>query len=181
MEEATKVLTEEHEGIKRVLALIERAQEKLKGGQTLPENFLPEILDFIKTFADTCHHGKEEGVLFPLLEKRGIPKDGGPIGMMLIEHDMGRNFVKKARDESQKRHIKEALNYLLDYAYLLQGHIDKENTILYPMGNQLLTNQDQEYLRKEFDKVESEKIGQGRHEAYHAMIEKWEKVLENNR
>ena len=177
MEEATKILNEEHEGIKRVLALIEKARERVEKGQSLPLAFIPEVLDFIKTFADTCHHGKEEGVLFPLLEKRGIPKENGPIGMMLMEHNTGRDNVKTAGEAFQNGEIKESLDHLLDYANLLYGHIDKENNILYPMGNEVLTPADQEYLKKEFDKVEREKIGPGRHEAYHQMIEKWEKTL----
>src|SRR3990170_7408867 len=97
MPEVTQILTEEHQGIKRVLALIEKAQERAAKGLPVSGDFLPEILDFIKTFADTCHHGKEEGVLFPLLEKRGIPKENGPIQMMLYDHDLGRDFVKSAR------------------------------------------------------------------------------------
>lgn len=175
--EAIQILSEEHEGIKRVLALIEKAQAKAENGQSLPPEFLPEILDFIKTFADTCHHGKEEGVLFPLIEKRGIPKDGGPIGMMLVEHDMGRGFVKEAAGALQKGNTKKAVESLLQYADLLYSHIDKEDSILYPMGNSVLTAQDQEYLKNEFERVEKEKIGPGRHEAYHQMIEKWEKNL----
>ncbi|MDP3998532.1 MAG: hemerythrin domain-containing protein [bacterium] len=177
MEEATKILSEEHEGIKRVLALIEKAREKVEKKQNLPINFIPEILDFIKTFADTCHHGKEEGVLFPLLEKRGIPKDGGPIGMMLMEHDMGRDHVKAAAESYQQGGIVESLDHLSNYGQLLQAHIDKEDNILYPMGNEVLNSKDQEYLKNEFEKVEREKIGPGRHEAYHKMIEKWGKTL----
>lgn len=177
MEVATKALTEEHEGIRRVLSLIRKAQEKFEEGQAIPDNFLPEVLDFIKTFADTCHHGKEEGVLFPLLEERGMPKEEGPIGMMLMEHDLGRSFVKEAADALQKGETKKALDNLSQYADLLWEHIDKENNILYPMGNEVLSPKDQDYLKKEFNKVESEKIGPGRHEAYHSMIEKWEKDL----
>lgn len=177
MEEATNILKEEHEGIKRVLSLIAKAQEKADNGQNLPDNFLKEILDFIKVFADTCHHGKEEGVLFPLLEKRGIPKDGGPIGMMLMEHDLGRSFVKAASDALKEGDTSKVLENLSEYANLLEDHIDKENNILYPMGNEVLTDKDQEYLRKEFDRIETERIGPGKHESYHAMIEKWEKGL----
>lgn len=177
MEEATKILSEEHERIKRVLTLIEKANEKIEKGQHLPPNFLPEILDFIKTFADSCHHGKEEGVLFPLLEKRGLPKANGPIGMMLLEHEMGRSHVKAAIEATQKGETRNALGHLLGYTQLLREHIEKENTILYPMGNGVLTAQDQEYLKKRFDKIEEEEIGPGKHEAYHAMIKKWEKNL----
>ncbi len=176
VQEATAILTEEHEGIKRVLALIEKSYEKIEKGEALPPDFLPEILDFIKTFADTCHHGKEEGVLFPLLEKRGIPRDG-PIGMMIMEHAMGRSSVRKSTEALERGNTKEALEKLLEYVHLLRDHIVKENNILYPIGNEVLTPEDQDFLEKEFEKIEEEKIGPGKHEAYHQMIEKWEKSL----
>jgi hemerythrin-like domain-containing protein len=53
-----------------------------------------KALDFIRHFADECHHFKEEQVLFPAMEEHGIPKEGGPIGMMLIEHEEGRGYVR---------------------------------------------------------------------------------------
>ena len=71
----------------------------------------------------------------------------------------------------------EGIRRVLALIAKAQEKIDKEDNILYPMGNEVLTAQDQEYLRKEFDKVEEEKIGPGKHEAYHQMIEKWEKNL----
>ena len=176
MQEATQVLVEEHEGIKRVLSLIERANEKVSLGKDLPPDFLPEMLDFIKTFADTCHHGKEEGVLFPLFEKKGLPRENGPIGMMLVEHDLGREQVKEASLASDRGETRIALEHLEKYAQILKDHIEKENNILYPMGNQLLASDDHQYLQEEFAKVE-EKVGQGKHEAYHRMIGRWEKTL----
>jgi hemerythrin-like domain-containing protein len=39
---------------------------------------------------------------FPLLERRWIPREFAPIGVMLKEHDMGRNFVKGLSMESIK-------------------------------------------------------------------------------
>jgi hemerythrin-like domain-containing protein len=39
------------------------------------------------------HHGKEEEILFPLLEKKGIPADGGPLGVMLMEHGRARALI----------------------------------------------------------------------------------------
>lgn len=176
MREATQILVEEHEGIKRVLSLIERANEKVSLGEDLPPAFLPEILDFIKTFADACHHGKEEGVLFPLFEERGLPRENGPIGMMLVEHDLGREQVKEAVLAAESGDTRTALEHLDEYVQILKDHIEKENNILYPMGNELLTPDDNQYLQEEFAKVE-EKIGEGKHEAYHKMIEKWEKTL----
>ncbi len=45
-------------------------------------------------FADQCHHGKEEDLLFPAMEAAGIPRESGPIGVMLEEHNIGRQYVR---------------------------------------------------------------------------------------
>jgi hemerythrin-like domain-containing protein len=52
-----------------------------------------EILDFLVVFVDKCHHGKEEGLLFPALEAVGVSRNGGPIGVLLEEHRKGRSLT----------------------------------------------------------------------------------------
>lgn len=52
------------------------------------------IVQFFQVFADKCHHGKEENLLFPELERSGSPKERGPIAVMLAEHEQGQSFVK---------------------------------------------------------------------------------------
>ncbi|MEM3061405.1 MAG: hemerythrin domain-containing protein, partial [Candidatus Bathyarchaeia archaeon] len=81
---------------------MEKVCEKLDSGERVEPGHLEQVLEFIKFFADKCHHGKEEDLLFPAMEEAGIPKGGGPIGMMLTEHAMGRGYVKamsKAAEE----------------------------------------------------------------------------------
>ena len=51
---------------------------------------LDDAMDFIKTFADSCHHAKEEDLLFPAMGEAGFPSRGGPVGVMLMEHEQGR-------------------------------------------------------------------------------------------
>lgn len=58
------------------------------------------IIDFLKLFADKCHHGKEEGILFPVLEAAGIQKHDGPIGVMLVEHPAGRGYIKQMQESA---------------------------------------------------------------------------------
>jgi hemerythrin-like domain-containing protein len=61
---------------------------------------------------------------------------------------------------------------------LLSKHIPKEDNILYPMANQILTKEDQEELAKGFEEVEENVMGPGAHERYHHMIDEWEKKYE---
>ncbi len=177
---ATAELVQEHEVIQRMLAVIQAAQRQVAGGGKLPAGFISAVVDFIRNFADRCHHGKEEDNLFPAMEKRGIPRQGGPIGVMLAEHDQGRAYVKKM-DEAGKRladgdqsALQDALANALGYVELLTQHIDKENNILYPLADQVLTAEDQRNLVSRFAQVERERIGAGGHEAYLKMVDRLE-------
>ncbi len=84
---ATQVLRDEHEGILAMLAVVEAAARRLESGKSIPPQMMIDAATFFRNFADGCHHGKEEGELFPTMAEHGVPQDGGPIGMMLYEHD----------------------------------------------------------------------------------------------
>jgi hemerythrin-like domain-containing protein len=74
-EKATEMLSDEHRVIERVLALLQKLTTKPV------ENSLDswrKTLDFLSHFVDQCHHFKEEQVLFPAMEERGVSRDGGP-------------------------------------------------------------------------------------------------------
>ena len=94
-------LMAEHELIERGLSLLEDAIIKIEDGQALPDGFPEWVVRFFQQFADQCHHAKEEDVFFPVLKQRGIPEKGGPIGVMLHEHVLGRDCVGRMREASQ--------------------------------------------------------------------------------
>ena len=94
-------LKAEHELIERGLTLLEKAVARIEAGQSLPEGFPQWAARFFQQFADQCHHAKEEDVFFPVLKQRGIPEQGGPIGVMLHEHVLGRDCVGRMREASQ--------------------------------------------------------------------------------
>ena len=91
----TQALKDEHEGILTMLGVFEKILGIMASPASIPAQHLSNILDFFKEFIDTCHHGKEEKFLFPALQKAGIPREGGPIGVMLTEHETGRKYVRQ--------------------------------------------------------------------------------------
>lgn len=95
---ATEELRAEHDGILVILAILEKISDRISTGETVELGHLDKIMEFLRVFADRCHHGKEEGILFPALEEAGVPKEGGPIGVMLYEHTDGRNHIKEMSD-----------------------------------------------------------------------------------
>ena len=87
----TDILSDKHRVIERVLDALQRLT-LLPVNQSLEQ--WRKALEFFRHFTDQCHHFKEEKVLFPALEKHGISRQGGPIGMMLAEHEEGRGHVR---------------------------------------------------------------------------------------
>ena len=168
-QKATDALKHDHRVIEKVLATLEQL--------TLdPENASMDrwekALDFIRNFADKCHHLKEEKIFFPALERRGIPRDGGPIGMMLMEHEEGRGYVRlmAAALALAEKDPQAAETGLVDngraYLRLLRQHINKEDEVLFTMADEALTLEDQKELLREFWEHEVKEIGPGIHEKY---------------
>jgi hemerythrin-like domain-containing protein/uncharacterized protein (DUF2249 family) len=168
--EPTAELREEHEIILRALAVAERLGQALAAGEALDRPALASVVDFLRTFADRCHHGKEEQHLFPALERRGVPRDGGPIGVMLDEHEQGRRLLARM-SSGEDADVADAIGR---YAALLRAHIAKENTVLFPLAEQVLTDAERATLGAGFAEVEQSLVGPGMHERLLAELSRLE-------
>jgi hemerythrin-like domain-containing protein len=175
----TETLKHEHEIILLALGALEREMRQILGGSPVDEERIGQMIDFVQNFADRCHHAKEEKLLFVRMEERGLPVDGGPIGAMLQEHDEGRRLVRAAAEALSQASTGDTAarsilaTNLLDYVRLLRLHIDKEDNILYPIADQVLTPTDQTEMAAAFDRVEAEEMGEGTHERYHQLAHEW--------
>ena len=172
---STQQLRDEHEGIKVMLSVLEHLAGELRRGHAVNLDHLAAILDFLRTFADKCHHGKEEDVLFPALAAAGLPTEGGPIGVMLHEHTEGRAHIAGmtdalARLRAGENAAADFAQHALDYIALLRAHIDKENHILFVIAEQRLPPAAHQQLARDFDRIEEERIGEDVHERYHKLI-----------
>lgn len=176
---ATTVLVEEHAIIERALDVAEAAVARLRVGQDIPDGYAAWLIDFICQFADGCHHHKEEGVLFPLLEARGVPKQGGPIGCMLHEHELGRDLVRRMKGASQATPFDKArfADALEDYAALLRQHIFKENNVLFLMAERVLTPADDEQAIERYRQIEPQGSPAKCHHKYAAEVAEWGRKL----
>jgi len=176
----TQELSQEHEAILLMITVLEKMAEKLGANETVDTTHLKKAVDFIKIFADKCHHGKEEDLLFPAMEKAGIPRTGGPLGVMLRDHVEGRGYVTamsealpgltKGDRQAAARFAENARNY----GALLTQHIFKEDHILYPMADARLTAAQQSELAACFADVEENVIGHGQHEEFHRLLKELE-------
>ncbi|MFQ5751152.1 MAG: hemerythrin domain-containing protein [bacterium] len=171
---ATDILTEEHRIILNVLQCLEKiaAEAEAKGKVDLDP--ADAAINFIRNFADRCHHAKEEDRLFGVMEAHGIPREGGPIGIMLMEHDTGRGFVRgmaqsvdKAAEGDQAA-VQNFTENARDFIALLRDHIAKEDQVLFPMAGNVLDPALAENLLSDFKKIEADAGGK-RHAEYLAV------------
>ena len=171
----TETLKHEHQIVLLVLEGMERETQKIQARVPADYEALRKIVDFARNFTDRCHHAKEEKHLFPAMERRGQPADRGPIAVMLLEHAQGRERVKAiaialpGAEKGDPAARSALLENLTAYITLLRNHIAKEDNILFPLADRLLTPGDQKALEREFERVEAEEMGEGTHERYHQL------------
>ncbi len=183
---ATDELRTDHRAIERMLAVLEAAAQRLEQGERVRPDVFRQGVDFVRNFADRCHHAKEEENLFPRMEARGVPRDGGPIGVMLFEHDEGRAFVGAiaAAIDVYERDGQAAARAIAEnargYVDLLRQHIMKEDNVLFPMADRVLTPADQAELEQRFEQIETERMGPGVHPPladYHQLLDELEQEM----
>lgn len=176
-------LKTEHEAVRQSLKILDRICLAIEtSGEIADPAQLEQLFEFFSLFVDRCHHGKEEDLLFPAMEAVGISRQGGPIGVMLKEHQLGRDQVfnmkralaqyREGRSEAARALARHARTYI----ELLHQHIDKENEVLFVIAARYLSSEKLVELKKRFDQIESQRIGAGKHEAFHRMLESLQEI-----
>jgi hemerythrin-like domain-containing protein len=175
--DAIETLMNEHRLIEQTLdALVGFGDEvERRGGTEKAE--LGRFVTFFREFADGCHHGKEEDILFAAMVESGFPRDGGPIAVMLHDHERGRELVRALRAKAEasapwtdadRREVGEAARA---FSALLRAHIHKEDAILYPMAEQHLPPETMQSVSEACDRYEEAPERSGKHEQLHALAE----------
>lgn len=173
---ATESLRKDHDLIEKVVQAMYTTLNLLKSGKKIPESILMPTLDFTTNFTDVCHHGKEEESFFPALEQTGMPRDMGPIAMMLMEHEMTRQIAQKM-GVSAKQYLETGsadalIADISQYIEHMAAHLWKENNRLFMMAEMRLQGMD-EKMNSALYEVEQKKLQQlGKTRAhYEALVQ----------
>ncbi|MEM0373105.1 MAG: hemerythrin domain-containing protein [Sulfolobaceae archaeon] len=164
MPKSIQSLREEHEVILRALDILNIIGNSKGIGREVIDD-IKKIVEFIKNFVDNCHHEKEEKVLFNFLERKGFVE--GPIQVMLYEHNELRQMINQIESKyNEPEGLKESLDSLI---LLLTSHIDKENSVLFPMAENMITDEEDKELYERFEGIEKE-FGINRHKEYVNLV-----------
>ena len=176
---AVGILMIEHRQIERVIEVIKTELEiTSKDGRAKPE-FIDIAIDFIRTYADKSHHGKEEQIFFRDLYKKKLTKEHKEyIDMLIDEHKKGRETVAKLEGAKKKYlegnsdalgEIKECMKWLIDF---YPQHIEKEDKHFFALYRNYLNEKEQNSMLAECLEFDASGI----HEKYKDIIERLKKV-----
>jgi hemerythrin-like domain-containing protein len=173
----TDDLKAEHRAIKTMLEILLESGRKLDAQEKIEPEHLIQMVDFLRLFADKCHHGKEEGLLFPAMEEAGVAGTVGPLEAMLKAHEAGRGFVRAMGAAAQSYRLgagggREFAENARNYVSLLTGHIDREDRVLFPLADEVIPERKQRELEDGFAELEERVIGPGKHEELHRLLER---------
>ncbi len=169
-------LMHEHRLIEKMIARIDEEAARLKKGGQLDPGFIDAAVDFIHTYADHCHHGKEEDILFRELETRILsPELVLLMDELIADHKYGRIQVAKLV-EAKDRYLAgdgsaqtEAMECLIDLADFYPKHIEKEDKHFFFPCMDLFNDVEKETMLEEFYTFDKQLI----HERYRTVVDQW--------
>jgi len=174
----TQRLKDEHQLILRMLVLLEQNAALTAQGVFHDYRFFLDGVDFIRNYADRFHHAKEEDVLFEALIENGMPRANSPVAAMLMEHDLGRQYVRGMEEAAtaalsgEKGRDAEIAAHATGYLQLLREHISKEDDILYPLAERLIPEAMREKIVAGYQRAEASRAGL--EEQYRRIVEGYE-------
>jgi hemerythrin-like domain-containing protein len=168
-----------------MLKILESLRPRLARGEVLSGEDWTDIVAFLRVFVDRCHHGKEERVLFPAVMQVADAEARDLIEQLLVEHVDGRRLVAilaaaagtepvlpgegQAESSFDAAAADEAI---AGYISLIRPHIVHEEKQLFPVADRVLAPEIQQTMQGEYDLIEQEAIGAGRHEAFEQTVER---------
>ncbi len=162
MKTAANILTEEHKVILKVVDACGALAEKLENSEDIPVETLLGIVEFAQGYIDRFHHQKEEDFLYPALEQAGSQSISCRLKGLKDEHQYGRKLIRQLEQsindyvEGKPGGRKTVMNALLSIPRLYQGHIYREDMIIFPMIKKVLDKDQQNALVRKFKEIDKE-------------------------
>lgn len=164
----------EHRLIEKVLKLVEKEIDVIQNSKKVDPVFIDTVVDFIQTYADRTHHGKEEDILFKKIEKKNMSSDDKKIMEELInEHKFARSVVKQLVEsknqyvEGDKKALETITAKLRALTEFYPVHIEKEDKIFFPNTEKYFSNEELDRMLAEFWEFDRKMI----HEKYQRVFE----------
>ncbi len=176
---ATDDLRSEHVGVGRMLGIMDVMAERIRAGSHLGEGDLAQVVEFLRVFVDQCHHAKEEQLLFPALRDGNVTAAEEILDVLTAEHAQGRELVARIASVADYRsgsgedpRSTELAQAMAEYTKLLRDHVHREENDCFSVADRELPASVQDMLIEGYERIERDIVGEGRHEAFHALLDR---------
>lgn len=177
MSKPIEILKKEHRLIEQVLGSMGAFISALPPGDERARATIGDYTRFFRLFADQCHHGKEEDILFEALKRQGMPAEAGPLAVMMHEHEAGRALVRELASIAEgeggltEAEQQRASTAAAQFIALLGAHIQKEDNVLFPAADRMLSSETVVELKGEFDAFERTQVDEGLHQSMRSLAQ----------
>ena len=167
----TEILMTDHETTERVFAAFEQA---LAGPTPPSTSIVADALEYFTGYVERCHNHKEEDHLFPLAEQLGVPREGGPLAIMIMEHRRSEEALAALRTFAgeyiggRNDALPGLQKAFAEYSSILKEHFWKENDILFPMARRIFEDKDDATVLAGIAEVEG-RFGSDTRERFYAL------------
>jgi hemerythrin-like domain-containing protein len=168
----------EHRLIMRMISLIDKEVKRIEETKSVNQSFIETAVDFIRTYADRTHHGKEEEILFRDLAKKKLSEvDNRIMNELIQEHVVGRtttaDLVKAANEyqNGDKAALAKITRNLQQFVGFYPKHIEKEDQVFFPSSMTYFSESEQQSMLNEFWEFDRKMI----HDKYKSVVESLEK------
>lgn len=174
----TTDLRSEHAGVARMLGIMDAMASRVGDGARFDGTELDEVIEFLRVFVDQCHHTKEEQLLFPALSAANVTSVAETVAILRADHERGRATAARIAaltdrlaedDAAASAGLVEAMT---DYTAHLRDHIRREEGDCFDVADRELPAPVQDELNVGYAQVERDVVGEGRHEAFHEMLDR---------
>jgi len=152
MDSVFEILRGEHRRILEAADLALQVASRLERGETVPTGTLSALSNFFSYAVHRNHRDKEDTLLFPRLQDKGLKQGAGCVSALMTEHQEGAEAFARmlAAAEAYEYGDRDAIRAWIDgarrYAAMLASHIGQEEQVLFAEAERLLTPADQQEL-----------------------------------
>jgi hemerythrin-like domain-containing protein len=170
----------EHRLIERMIEVMRTELDRFLQEKKAYPDLILTFVDFVRTYADRCHHGKEEYILFRELEKKDLSKEHrDTMGQLIKDHKWARqqtgDLVEAtekyaAGDEGMFLIITARLKALTDF---YPQHIEKEDKHFFLPVMRYFSKEERDAMLQEGFEFDQSLI----HDKYKQIVEQSERAV----
>ena len=168
----------EHDASMIVLSAMKKLASDIRENKHFDLYRIAQIIEFLRTYIDHCHHDKEELILFPNLVETDVPWVVDTIHLLMDEHIIARGYVN-AMDTSLREYvnghtysIESLASNMVNYITLAENHMKIENQALLPLTDRFFNRTKLESISLDFKHIQEREIDHYKHLEFYILLRK---------